>query len=94
MSELPNRADTTVAISRWVGREPEIAYDLHPDLRIILDAARGWSSGRLVDREAVDYQAAVEEWIRQREAGGDGRPDLIVAAAIGDGDEPVEAVPV
>ncbi len=55
MTDLPSRADTTVAISRWVGREPEVAYDLHPDLRIILDAARGWSTGRLVDRESIDY---------------------------------------
>ena len=60
MSELPSREDTLVAISRWVGREPEVAYDLHPDLRVILNAARGWSSGRLVDREAIDYGAAVE----------------------------------
>ncbi len=58
MSDLPSREDTLVAISRWVGREPEVAYDLHPDLRVILNAARGWSSGRLVDREAIDYEAA------------------------------------
>ena len=58
MSDLPTREDTLVAISRWVGREPEVAYDLHPDLRVILNAARGWSSGRLVDREAFDYEAA------------------------------------
>ncbi len=54
MSDLPSREDTLVAISRWVGREPEVAYDLHPDLRVILNAARGWSSGRLVDRETID----------------------------------------
>ena len=58
---LPSREDTLVAISRWVGREPEVAYDLHPDLRVILNAARGWSSGRLVDREAIDYEAAANE---------------------------------
>ncbi len=60
MSELPSRDDTLVAISRWVGREPEVAYDLHRDLRVILNAARGWSSGQLVDREAIDHEAAME----------------------------------
>ena len=56
----PSREDTLVAISRWVGREPEVAYDLHPDLRVILNAARGWSSGRLVDHEAIDYEALAQ----------------------------------
>ena len=77
---LPSREDTLVAISRWVGREPEVAYDLHPDLRVILDAARGWSSGRLVDREAIEQRIRnamtqeVDEWA-----------DVIVNAALFEG---------
>ena len=67
---LPSREDTLVAISRWVGREPEVAYDLHPDLRVILNAARGWSSGRLVDRENINreaaYQWASENFVPQK----------------------------
>ena len=35
----------------------------------------------------IDYEAAAKEWLRQREAGGDGRPDLTVLAAVEGSDE-------
>ena len=49
-------------------------------LRDILTIAQHWASGRLVDREAIDYEAGIEAWWQV--FGVDGRYNSATRAAI------------
>lgn len=79
MSDLPSRGN----VSAWL-HDPDRSIRVPVTYRIILDA---YAEGRLVDRETIDYEAAMERWKQGTPFSGTSDDEYvraIIAAAFGD----------
>lgn len=87
MSDLPSRERVRYRAKIWQGMWQ--GEDLNwPEITVAL----AYADGRLIDREAIDYEAAVEEWQNGRPGVGPVTDRLcvqrIVDAALGVGSDP------
>ena len=75
MGDLPSR-ELMQGVARGISMDPDI-----------LAVVEAWQSGRLVDREAIDYEAAIKvaiEWLAAYVGNPPAVAKAIVDAAIGD----------
>ncbi len=75
MSDLPSREDV-----QGEGVDDLPTYLQH----VLLPLALAWQSGRLVDREAIDWEAAYQQYADEYGLKTPEQSRRIVAAAIGD----------
>lgn len=91
---IPDPTQVAQALEKFLRREPEIAFDLHDDVRLILDAARTWTAwtttcptceGTLVDGStyvpATHLEPSSAEMCRECVSGVIPKPEAIEAMA-------------